>query len=484
LTAVGAVYMGVVIYSTRVYQQEMIQRLHHSLAANLATQPIPVEEEKLDPSMLAQWFHIFTVANPSIELYLLDREGRIVGHTSDPEQIERTQVSLEPIQHFLAGSETLPILGDDPRGAERRKVFSVAAILVGGEVKGYLYAILGGEYYASVMQLLQRSQVLRLSVALVAICSLLGLGAGMLAFRLLTSRLRRLSTAIAEFEETGHAPRLGHGRFAGDELDRLETAFDGLADRISEQVTLLEKSDTVRRELIAGVSHDLRTPLTTLRGYLETLLLMEGGLSEAERREYLASALKHGQRLSELIRSLSELARLDAPEMQAQLEPFPLGEIVQDVVQKFELAASDQGIELRAEYAPDLPPVYADIGLIERVFENLIENALRYTPEGGTISVALAHEAHAIRVSVTDSGPGIPPALLPRIFDRFWRSQEGAQRRSEGMGLVLAIAKRILELHGSSIEAESKLGVGTSFSFKLPTRPGISGARDETFQVS
>jgi signal transduction histidine kinase len=479
--------MGVVIYSTRVYQQEMIQRLHHSLAANLAIQPIPVEPEELDPSMLAQWFHIFTVANPSIELYLLDREGRIVGHASEPDEIERTQVSLEPIQSFLAGTETLPILGDDPRGAERRKVFSVAAILVGGELKGYLYAILGGEYYASVMQLLQRSQVLRLSVALVAICSLLGLGAGMLAFRLLTSRLRRLSTAMAEFEETGHAPRLGqrarNGRFAGDELDRLETAFDGLADRISEQVTLLEKSDGVRRELIAGVSHDLRTPLTTLRGYLETLLLMEGNLGEAERREYLASALKHGQRLSELIRSLSELARLDAPEMQAQLEPFPLGEIVQDVVQKFELAASHQGIELRAEYAPELPPVYADIGLIERVFENLIENALRYTPEGGTITVALAPQAHTIRVSVTDSGPGIPPELLPRIFDRFWRSREGTQRRSEGMGLGLAIAKRILELHGSSIEVESKLGVGSSFSFKLPTRHGISGARDESLRV-
>jgi signal transduction histidine kinase len=169
--------------------------------------------------------------------------------------------------------------------------------------------------------------------------------------------------------------------------------------------------------------------------------------------------------------------------MQAQLEPFPLGEIVQDVVQKFELAASDQGIELRAEFAPDLPPVHADIGLIERVFENLIENALRYTPEGGTITLALAPQALAIRVSVSDTGPGIPPELLPRIFDRFWRSQEGAQHRSGGMGLGLAIARRILELHGSAIEVESKLGVGSSFSFKLPTRQGISRARDESLRV-
>ncbi len=479
--------MGVVIYSTRVYQQEMIQSLHRSLAANLAAEPIPIQGGEMVSSVLQQWFHIFTVANPSIELYLLDLEGRLVAHSTEAAQIERTQVSIEPVQRFLA-DEPLPILGDDPLGAERQKAFSVAPIIVNGQLRGYLYAILGSERYASVTQLLQRSQVVRLSVAIVAICSILGLLAGIFLFRMLTSRLRRLSAGITEFQSTGHAPRLGwrprQGRQTGDELDRLETAFDELVDRITDQVGMLEKSDTVRRELIAGVSHDLRTPLTTLRGYLETLLFMEGNLSEGERREYLEAAIKHSDRLSELIRALSELARLDAPEMRPHTEPFPLGEIVQDVVQKFALAASDRGAELRGDFAPELPLVYADIGLIERVFENLIENALRYTPEGGTVRVALEPQDDGIRVSVTDTGRGIPAEVLPRIFDRFTRHGIAAQNHSGNMGLGLAIAKRILELHGSSIQVESKVGVGSTFSFKLPIRDEIRPFQDESFQVS
>lgn len=479
--------MGVVIYSTRVYQQEMIQSLHRSLAANLAAEPIPIQEGEMVSSVLQQWFHIFTVANPSIELYLLDLEGRLVAHSTERTEIEQTRVSIDPVLRFLA-DEPLPILGDDPLEADRQKAFSAAPIVVNRQTRGYLYAILGSERYASVTQLLQRSQVLRLSIAIVAICSILGLLAGIFLFRMLTSRLHRLSAGITEFQSTGRAPRLGgrprHGRHSGDELDRLEGAFDELADRITEQVGMLEKSDTVRRELIAGVSHDLRTPLTTLRGYLETLIFMEGSLSESERREYLEAAIKHGQRLSELIRSLSELARLDAPEMRPQIEPFPLGEIVQDVVQKFALAASNRGAELRADFVPELPLVYADIGLIERVFENLIENALRHTPEGGTVSVALELQEGGIKVSVTDTGPGIPVEVLPRIFDRFTRHGNAAQTAPEGMGLGLPIAKRILELHGSSIQVESKLGVGSTFSFKLPLRDEIQAIPDETFQVS
>ena len=478
LTAVGAVCIGVVVYTTRVYQQEMIQQLHRSLAANLAQQPLPGLPEEIEASMIGEWFRVFTVANPSIEIYLLDLDGGIVAHSTQADQIHQTQVSLEPILQFIADEEGVSILGDDPREDGRHKPFSAAAIVVGGKTRGYLYAILGGERYASAAQLIQRSQVLRLSITLLAAASLLGLVAGIFLFRMLTSRLHRLSTVIAEFQETGAAPRLGRrmgtGLYAGDEVDRLETSFDALVERITEQVAMLEKADIVRRELIAGVSHDLRTPLTTLRGYLETLLIMESDLSDAERRSYIESAIKHGQRLSSLIGSLAELARLDAPEMKAHIEAFPLAEIVQDVVQKFRLAASNQGAELIGSFSPDLPMVYADIELIERVFENLIENALRYTPQGGTITLDLGSTSDGIRVSVSDTGAGIPPEMLPHIFDRFYRHGTGIRGKSEGMGLGLAITRRILEIHGSSISVDSKVGHGTTFSFELSSRPANS----------
>ncbi|MFQ5512973.1 MAG: ATP-binding protein [Myxococcota bacterium] len=483
LTAVGAVYLGVVLYSTRVYQQEMIQRLHESLAQNLATEPLPVEVDQVDPSTIGAWFRVFTTANPSIELYLLDLEGRIIAQSADPSRLQLPRISLEPIRTFLEGSQPLPILGDDPLRPERREAFSAAPILVDGKRRGYLYAVLGSERYLTVTQLLQRSQALRLAVTVVVICSVLGLIAGVFTFRLLTSRLQRLSHVIAEFQETGHAPRLGRrldgSRFAGDEVDRIEAAFDGMVERITEQVAMLEKADEVRRELIAGVSHDLRTPLTTLRGYLETLLFAQRPLSEDERRAYLESAIEHGKRLARLIGSLSELARLDAPEMRARLESFPLAELVQDVVQKLALAAAEQGIDLRADLRPDLPPVWVDLELIERVFENLLQNALRYTPPGGQVTVALEPCPGGVAVSVSDTGPGIDPGFLPHVFDRFSRQRKGAGGKSDGMGLGLAITRRILELHGSQIAVESRPGQGTRFSFRLSTQPPD---RDEDFQ--
>jgi two-component system OmpR family sensor kinase len=254
----------------------------------------------------------------------------------------------------------------------------------------------------------------------------------------------------------------------GDDIDRLGATFQAMTRRIHQQVQTLQRTDRLRRELVAHVSHDLRTPLAALHGYLETLSLKDTQLTPQDRRRYLDIAVRHSTHLRTLVAELFELAKLDAHETQVHAEAFSLAELVQDVVQKFQLMAHKKQQQLQAQLADDLPFVWADIGLIERVLDNLLQNALQYTAPGGTIKVALTLQGPRIAVQVTDTGQGILPEDLPYIFERFYRAGKGRQDITGGVGLGLAIAKRILELHGSSITVDSPVHGGTTFTFHLP----------------
>jgi signal transduction histidine kinase len=235
----------------------------------------------------------------------------------------------------------------------------------------------------------------------------------------------------------------------------------------------------MRRELVANISHDLRTPLASLQGYLETLHLKRDQLAPEEQRSYLATALKQTEQLSGLVSRLFDLAKLDSGQISAALEPCALGDLIQDVVQEFELTASNTDIDLQAQIRPDLPLVLADIGLMERVLRNLLENALRYTEAGGTVTVTAAPAGSGALVEIADSGIGIPREELPRIFDRFYRVEKSRGLAAGSAGLGLAIAKRILDLHGSDITVTSEPGK-TIFRFTLEYAPRrVFGASEE-----
>jgi predicted ATPase/signal transduction histidine kinase len=244
------------------------------------------------------------------------------------------------------------------------------------------------------------------------------------------------------------------------ERQRAQAEVERLGRELEAENTML------RRDLIANVSHDLRTPLVSMRGYLEVLAAKGSTLTPALRDEYLGIAVRQSEHLARLIDELFELAKLDFKGASIAREPFPLAELAADVVAKFALAAERGKVLLRIDAPPGLPFVDADLGLIERVLENLIGNALRHTPAGGRISVSLSAEGDAVLTQVADTGPGIASAALPFIFDRFYRG-DGGQRLDGGAGLGLAICKRIVELHGARIEVHSDARSGTCFSFAL-----------------
>ena len=471
---VGLAIIIVTLFSTEMYQQEVNQRLNRQLAEQIVSENLLMEENRVNQKALADIFHMLMVINPSIEVYLLDPQGTILAFSADPGKVKRTRVDLKPLVDMLQKDVTIPVLGDDPRDLEGKKVFTVARIPQQGPLQGYLYVILGGETYDSVVQKIKTSYILQLSAWMIFASLLFALIAGLVLFASLTARLKRLAKAMDAFR-SGSKDRPIKLRLAGrkhgdDDIDRLGLAFREMAARIEEQMEQLQREDAMRRELIANVSHDLRTPLATLQGYIETLLLKEDNLGPQERQKYLKTAIKHCKRLSKLVGELLELAKLESYDIRITREPFNLSELVQDVVQKFQLMASGKQIALWTNCAQNLPFVNADIGMIERVLENLIENAIHNTPPGGSIRLVIAPQQENVAVQVSDTGKGIPSEDLPHIFNRFYQLDKSRKSELGHSGLGLAITKKILELHDRTIEVASALGSGTTFSFRLPVK--------------
>lgn len=466
----AGLFVMLMVYSTNRYHQELYQKLNRDLAQHIVAHEDLLQDGQPDEAKLKSLFDTMMALNPSVEVYLTDSTGRILTYSAPAGKVKAQRVDTGPIRRFLAG-EQLPVLGVDPRNPDRRKIFSAAPVTEGGDLRGYLYVIAAGEQYETIASMLQDSYVMKVSLWLAAAGLVFALLSALVIFALLTRRLRWLTNAVEDFRTNGFRqpaemvpPRPGKG----DEIDRLALSFDDMARQITAQMEHLEETDRLRRELVANVSHDLRTPLASLQGYLETLLLKKDSLSPSEQREYVEIAAKHSQRLGKLVSELFELARLDSTEATPEREPFSLAELVQDVLQKYELRARDAGVRLDVRLDAPVPFVYANIGLIERVLENLLENALRHTPTGGSVKLVLVPGEDRVTVRLSDTGCGIADQDLPHIFDRFYRSSKPDTRNSDGAGLGLAIARRILELHGGRIDAASEAPSGTTFTFDLP----------------
>lgn len=465
LCALGLIFLGVTRYATELYQQEANQKLNRDLAAHIVKQKLLMQDGAVNQAALTDIFKMLMTINPSIELYLVDFSGRILAFSAPADRVLRDRIDLEPVHAFLHGAAALPLLGDDPRDPAARKIFSAAPI----GTQGYLYIILASEKYAGIAQVVQGSYVFRGTLAVIVVALVLSFVAGALVFARLTRRLRGLTKAVAKFKQGDFSdgellPTLCAGAPA-DEIDRFASTVKEMASRIAEQFEALRQTDTTRRELVANISHDLRTPLSSLRGYLETLQLKGDTLPREERERYLAVAIKNSERLGELISEFFELAKLECREVRPVYASFSITDLAEQVVQKFELAAQKRGIAVRAHIMSELPPVYADSGMIERVLVNLIDNALRFTPAGGSVTVSISKARDRVSVSVADTGCGIAPAALPDVLSG--RRSALVAQTPDSSGLGLTIAKRILALHNSEIGVISAADVGTLFSFSL-----------------
>ncbi len=488
LAASGAALVAWQSHSTRVAADAHWQAQSLGLASYVVQRHAErlgtgVAERRADS--LADIGMYITMIHPSLEAYLLASDGAVISHTLPAPGPARMRVDLAPVQGLLDRRNPesasalrigLPIYGEDPRLLQGRNLVSVAP--VGND--GWLYLVLRGEQVTRVAE--QHADQTRQTAWLgVLAAALLAGGATTMALQQqVTRRLRQLARELAAFRP-GVADQAS-ATTPGDEIDQLCGDARALQHRVQQQIRQLEDSDRQRRELISNISHDLHTPLANIRGWLDTLLISGERLSPPERERHLRTAARHCAGLGRRVAELFELANLDSARAVAHPEPFCMAELVSDVIQAHQLGAEQRGIALCLARDADLQAVVlADIGLIERVLNNLVDNALRHTARGGQVELAVHAQGETVLVRVADDGRGIAPSDLPHVFERYWTTRStitpeqapvasGSHRPAVSSGLGLAIARRIVELHGGSISVRSGERQGSEFTFSLPAR--------------
>ncbi|MCE2488472.1 MAG: HAMP domain-containing protein [Anaerolineae bacterium] len=309
---------------------------------------------------------------------------------------------------------------------------------------------------------------LGLSAVLLVFGAFTALGCGYFISNAFTPRIRALARGAERIARGETGTRVNaEGQ---DELAALARSFNMMAERLEEAAERRERLEQGRRDLIAWTSHDLRTPLASLRLVIEALVDGVAG-DEATQQRYLQTAQREIRNLSELIDDLFELSQLESGHVELQLQRSSLGDLLSDTLGALRPVARRREVQLEGEIGKDVDPVLIDPEKIQRVLYNLVTNAIRHTPAGGSVRLAAASGSQQVSVTVSDSGEGIAAADLPQVFERFWRGEQARTRDQDGergAGLGLAIARGLVEAHQGRIEVSSQPGAGTQFRFTLP----------------
>jgi signal transduction histidine kinase len=279
--------------------------------------------------------------------------------------------------------------------------------------------------------------------------------------------LEKVAQAIGEGDVSARATESG-----GDEVTALARAINQMAGDLEARTSAVEASDRTRRQLLADVSHELKTPLSSIRGYVETLAMPEVKLDGDTRRRYLDIVSDETIKLERIVGDLLDLARLEGGGMKLACEVVPVARLFQRVNDRHERELLEKQINLEISIAPDAQEVWGDPSRLEQAVQNLVANALRHTPEGGQVTLLSKQAGGSVRLAVRDSGSGVPEAHLPRIFDRFYKADASRTDTDSktGSGLGLSVVKAIIELHGGTVGAANLPGGGAEFEISLPPR--------------
>lgn len=461
--AFSAIYIYITYNSSLEYSQETSQKLNRSLAKRVATYTKPFIQGNLDEVEVKNIFHNVMVLNPSVEIYLLDNQGTILSYYAPFGKVKLDKIALEPIITFIENDD-LFIKGEDPRNPGTNKVFSASKILDNDNQVGYVYIILASEEYTTVSEMLSDNFKIKLAFKSILITLLSTLLIGIVMIWFLTKNLNKIISVVSDFKKGNLNARINLK--SKGELSDLANNIDSMADTIVENINEIKSIEKLRKELITNISHDLRTPLTSIQGYAETLIMLDNEKDAEEKLKYTNIILTSTQKVKKLVEDLFEISKLESNQIKTKKEVFSINEMLSDVIMKYSLIAKSKKVDFEIDMIDKDVSIYADIALIDRVFQNLLDNALKHTSEGEKVKISIKNmNANFLQVIIQDTGIGISKDELPYIFDRYKKSKNN---KKEGAGLGLAIVKKILEMHQVEILVESQVNEGTVFKFHLP----------------
>ena len=469
---IGLIFVMAANFAYVSYYDELRQRQGIAFANNVAQMyPQLGKFDTLDREEVENSFEKMLLLDPSSAIYLLDNEGRVrAGYTKDRSIGSKSALSLLPVKKLLGAPVGGTVFGDDPEFPTSPTLFAAAPLTDGATMSGYVYVLMRGpktDANRILMSSAANRTALYVGIGAMLVSALLVLA----VLSLITRPLRRLTNAAdavsaADVSDVIEAKPMPY-ESRNDEIGRLSRAFRAMVMRVSEQVQRVRRMDATRREWVASISHDLRTPLTSLMGHLETVQLRGEQMTDAERKRFLEVAMQNAKHLDRLSASLFDFARLDSDEVPVEKAPAHLGELLDDLAARFAPAGQSRNIKVNVDYAEGLPLVQIDAALIERAVANLIDNAMRYTPEGSVVMLSARAEGSSVALTVADSGPGIAPQDLPHVFERFFQGSRHREGRGHA-GLGLAIVRRVAQLHGGTVQAANQASGGAAFTIALP----------------
>lgn len=482
-TAIGVIVTLAIAFQ-RFDHESTYQRADGFISRVLAMHPDLLDRQERDPAQLDDFLRSLLLYDPDSQLYLLAPDGRVLARSGKAQLAADYRVAMEPVRQAADASargdsrRAAYVMGDDPEYMKHNTIVAARALRgaqagPGGELVAYLYLVCRKPGLPGPRLALFGSSLAGPALASVlAVCLLM---AGLAAWIIVavTRPLRVLSDEVAGAARTGFSagtlPAMAAGPQADDEFGRLRAGFQALLATLGRQWDELRRLDAFRRESVSNLSHDLRSPLTATVACLETLdQRWQAEPARAEDRQLVAMALRNTRNAAGLVRSLGDLALLDEPSFRLRPIRLDLAEVLDDIGLRFAGRAKQQQVQLRCDLQPAVAEV--DVELFERAVANLLDNALKFSPPGSTVSLGLQAGAGQADISVADQGPGIAPADLPHLFDRLYRSRDNVAPASseQGKGLGLAIVKRIAELHGGTVALDSAPGQGTRVVLSLP----------------
>ena len=485
LTALGVI--ATVLFAFQRFEHETtFQRADAFLGRVVGMYDNIFEMHQRQPQEFNQFLRNLVLFEPDTQLYLLDAQGTVLSSTGNTQLPPGFKVRLAPVQE-AAGNPDMPyVMGDDPERMDAGAIIAARVVrraLIRNDepVAGYLYLVCHKPVLPE-----GRLQVLGSSIAKPALVAILGVvllatALTMWIVATVTRPLRQLTQAVASISQGGlddgarDAPERHLPPRTPDEFGQLTGAFAMMLDTVRRQWTALRRLDHFRREGVSNLSHDLRSPLTATTACLETLEgRWQGDAARTDDRALVEMALRNTRNAARLVQSLGDLALLDEPTFRLRSEVLDVGELLDDIAVRFGQRAASQGVQLQAQHPAEpnaRPPVVAlDIELFERAIANLVDNALKFCRTGDSVSLSARMQGDRVEVCVADTGPGIPEADVPHLFDRFYQARQSVapSTGAGGKGLGLAIVKRIAELHAGEVRVDSTPGQGTRVTLVLP----------------
>ncbi|MEJ2493412.1 MAG: histidine kinase dimerization/phospho-acceptor domain-containing protein [Ignavibacteriaceae bacterium] len=319
LIVLSFVYLYIAVFTAEMYFQEASQKLNKDIAPHIAAERDYFTNGKANEEELKSVFHNVMIINPSIEVYLLDTKGNILTYYAPNKVVKLKTVPLAPIKEFIKDKREKFILGADPKKIDGETAFSAAEVYEDSPPRGYIYVILGGEEYEQASQLVFGSYMLRLGVRSMTITLIAAALISLIALTFITRNIRKIIAVIRRFKEGDLEARI---KVKGkSELSEFAESFNDMADTIVKNIGEIKTMDNLRRELVANVSHDLRTPLATIQGYIETIMMKSDTLSEEGKKNYMQIIFSSTERLRNLVEELFELSKLEAKESKPTPEP-------------------------------------------------------------------------------------------------------------------------------------------------------------------